>query len=81
MHRVDTEIRPRDWRLGQIIAERLYAGILTLSGYTDVDPQALIGAARTALPAAESAVPATWQVRIAASAPGSAGSISPAVST
>lgn len=40
---MDTEIRVRDWRLGQTIAERLCAGILRISGYADVDPQAPLG--------------------------------------
>jgi Fic/DOC family len=40
---VDTEIRLRVWRRGQTIAERLCAGILRISGYTDVDPQAPLG--------------------------------------
>jgi fido (protein-threonine AMPylation protein) len=42
-HAVDTEIRLRDWRLGQIAAERLSAGLLRISGYVDVDPQAPLG--------------------------------------
>jgi len=40
---VETEFRLRDWRLGQTIAERLCAGLLRISGYTDVDPQAPLG--------------------------------------
>jgi len=40
---VDTEMRVRDWRLGQVTAERLCAGILRISGYVDVDPQAPLG--------------------------------------
>ena len=33
----------RDWRLGQVIAERLCAGLLRISGYVGVDPQAPLG--------------------------------------
>ena len=36
-------MRVRDWRLGQVIAERLCAGLLRISGYVDVDPQAPLG--------------------------------------
>jgi len=51
-HRVDqcvvlsamgTEADLRDWRSGQILAERLCTGILQISGYVDVDPQATLG--------------------------------------
>jgi fido (protein-threonine AMPylation protein) len=40
---VYTEILLRDWRQGQVSAERLCAGILRISGYIDVDPQAPLG--------------------------------------
>jgi hypothetical protein len=40
---MSTEIDLRDWRGGQTNAERLCAGILEISGYTDVDPQAPLG--------------------------------------
>lgn len=40
---MNTENRLKDWRLGQTIAERLCAGLLRISGYTDVDPQAPLG--------------------------------------
>jgi fido (protein-threonine AMPylation protein) len=40
---VTTETDLRDWRLGQIIAERLCAGIMHASGFVDVDPQATLG--------------------------------------
>ncbi|WP_162908370.1 Fic family protein [Allorhizocola rhizosphaerae] len=38
-----TETDLRDWRLGQIIAERLCAGIMHACGFVDVDPQATLG--------------------------------------
>jgi hypothetical protein len=40
---MSTESDLRDWRGGQTNAERLCAGILEISGYTDVDPQAPLG--------------------------------------
>jgi hypothetical protein len=40
---VTTEIGLRDWRGGQLNAERLCAGLLHTSGYADVDPQAPVG--------------------------------------
>jgi fido (protein-threonine AMPylation protein) len=40
---MSTESELRDWRGGQTNAERLCAGLLTISGYTDVDPQAPLG--------------------------------------
>jgi fido (protein-threonine AMPylation protein) len=40
---VQTELALHYWRLGQIVAERLCAGILRVSGYTDVEPQAPLG--------------------------------------
>ncbi|WP_084597845.1 Fic family protein [Micromonospora chokoriensis] len=38
-----TEASLRDWRFGSIQAERLCAGLLQISGYSDVDPQAALG--------------------------------------
>lgn len=40
---MSTESELHDWREGQTNAERLCAGILTIHGYTDVDPQAPLG--------------------------------------
>ncbi|MEU5383596.1 Fic family protein [Kitasatospora cineracea] len=40
---MQTELCLTNWRLGQTMAERLCAGILRLSGYTDVEPQAPLG--------------------------------------
>lgn len=40
---MSTESELRDWRDGQTNAERLCAGILAISGYTDIDPQAPLG--------------------------------------
>lgn len=40
---MSTESELRDWRDGQTNAERLCAGILSISGYTDIDPQAPLG--------------------------------------
>jgi fido (protein-threonine AMPylation protein) len=42
-HLVSTESILRDWRFGQVQAERLCAGILHIEGYQDVDPQAPLG--------------------------------------
>jgi hypothetical protein len=38
-----TESELWDWRFGAIEAERLCAGLLEISGYTDVDPQSTLG--------------------------------------
>lgn len=38
-----TEAALRDWRYGSIQAERLCAGLLQISGYSDIDPQATLG--------------------------------------
>lgn len=38
-----TETFLRDWRMGQVNAERLCAGLLRIGGYSDVDPQAPLG--------------------------------------
>lgn len=38
-----TETELREWRLGSTIAERLSAGILSVLGYEDIDPQAPLG--------------------------------------
>lgn len=38
-----TELTLTLWRLGQVVAERLCAGILRFSGYTDIEPQAPSG--------------------------------------
>ncbi|WP_405957279.1 Fic family protein [Streptomyces phaeochromogenes] len=38
-----TELALNPWRLGQVVAERLCAGILRISGYTDIEPQAPLG--------------------------------------
>jgi len=38
--RPTTESQLREWRQGQIGAERLAAAILHLDGFADVDPQA-----------------------------------------
>lgn len=38
-----TEATLRDWRFGSIQAERLCAGLLQISGYSDIDPQATLG--------------------------------------
>lgn len=40
---VTTESNLREWRHGSTSAERLCAGILTIEGYTHVDPQAPLG--------------------------------------
>ncbi len=40
---MSTESELRDWRDGQTNAERLCAGILAISGYADIDPQAPLG--------------------------------------
>ena len=40
---MQTELALHHWRLGQTMAERLCAGILRLSGFTDIDPQAPLG--------------------------------------
>ncbi|MGK8525147.1 Fic family protein [Nocardia asteroides] len=40
---MQTELVLHHWRLGQTVAERLCAGILRLSGYTDIEPQAPLG--------------------------------------
>lgn len=40
---MSTEAELWDWRQGQTSAERLCADILTVSGFTDVDPQAPLG--------------------------------------
>jgi hypothetical protein len=40
---VYTETFLRDWRMGQVSAERLCAGLLRIGGYSDVDPQAALG--------------------------------------
>ncbi len=39
----DTEIKLRDWRTGQVQAERLCAGVLAVEGYSQVSPQAPLG--------------------------------------
>jgi hypothetical protein len=39
----DTELRLVAWRDGATQAERLAAAILSISGYTDIDPQAPLG--------------------------------------
>lgn len=41
--RASTESQLREWRLGQVGAERLAAAILHLDGFEDVDPQAPLG--------------------------------------
>ncbi len=38
-----TELALHHWRFGQVLAERLCAGILRISGYTDIQPQAPLG--------------------------------------
>lgn len=38
-----TESSLRDWRFGSVQAERLCAGLLEISGYSNVDPQATLG--------------------------------------
>ncbi|GAA1662193.1 hypothetical protein GCM10009744_64960 [Kribbella alba] len=40
---MSTEADLRDWRYGQIQAERLCAGLLSVSGYADIDPQSTLG--------------------------------------
>lgn len=41
--RATTESQLREWRLGQVGAERLATAILHLDGFTDIDPQAPLG--------------------------------------
>jgi fido (protein-threonine AMPylation protein) len=41
--RATTESQLREWRLGQVGAERLAAAILHLDGFTEIDPQAPLG--------------------------------------
>ncbi|MFD5013790.1 Fic family protein [Streptomyces chartreusis] len=40
---MQTELALHHWRFGQVLAERLCAGILRISGYTDIQPQAPLG--------------------------------------
>ena len=40
---MSTETDLREWRNGPLVAERLCAAILSIEGYTDIDPQAPLG--------------------------------------